>query len=47
MEFYAPVAGADQTVFDLLPRALVLTDEADSLAPSLTTSGHGLRKLRK
>ena len=26
-EFYAPVAGADQTIFELLPRALVLTDE--------------------
>ncbi len=30
-EFYAPVAGADQTVFDLLPRALVLTDELEAL----------------
>src|SRR3989475_401285 len=26
-EFYAPVAGADQNLFDLLPNALVLTDE--------------------
>jgi transcription-repair coupling factor (superfamily II helicase) len=26
-EFYAPVAGADRTVFDLLPRATVLLDE--------------------
>ena len=26
-EFYAPVAGADRTVFDLLPRAAILLDE--------------------
>ena len=32
-EFYAPVAGANHTVFDLLPRALVLTDEPDTLKP--------------
>ena len=30
-EFYAPVAGADRTVFDLLPNAAVLLDEADLL----------------
>ena len=30
-EFYAPVAGADRTVFDLLPRATVLLDEPDQL----------------
>src|ERR1700739_2677573 len=30
-EFYAPVAGADRTLFDLLPHALVLADEPDSL----------------
>ena len=30
-EFYAPVAGANHTVFDLLPRALVLTDELEAL----------------
>jgi transcription-repair coupling factor (superfamily II helicase) len=30
-EFYAPVAGADRTVFDLLPRAAVLLDEPDAL----------------
>ena len=30
-EFYAPVAGANATVFDLLPRALVLTDELEAL----------------
>ena len=30
-EFYAPVAGADRTVFDLMPRAAVLADEPDSL----------------
>ncbi|HKH99848.1 MAG TPA: transcription-repair coupling factor [Candidatus Sulfotelmatobacter sp.] len=28
-EFYAPVAGADHSVFDLLPRAAVLLDEPD------------------
>ena len=30
-EFYAPVAGADRSVFDLLPRAAVLLDEPDTL----------------
>ena len=30
-EFYTPVAGADSTVFDLLPRAAVLLDEPDQL----------------
>ncbi|MGB7583560.1 MAG: transcription-repair coupling factor [Terriglobales bacterium] len=30
-EFYAPVAGADRTVFDLMPRAAVLADEPDNL----------------
>ena len=30
-EFYAPVAGADRTVFDLLPQAAVLLDEPDTL----------------
>ena len=30
-EFYAPVAGADRTVLDLLPRADVLLDEPDLL----------------
>src|SRR6202790_2194718 len=30
-EFYAPVAGADRTIFDLLPNAVVLVDEPDSL----------------
>src|SRR5271167_2189626 len=30
-EFYAPVAGADRTVFDLLPRAAVLLDEPNLL----------------
>ena len=30
-EFYTPVAGADSTIFDLLPRAAVLLDEPDQL----------------
>ncbi|HEV3510103.1 MAG TPA: transcription-repair coupling factor [Candidatus Sulfotelmatobacter sp.] len=30
-EFYAPVAGADRTVFDLLPNAAVMLDEPDVL----------------
>ncbi|HLW85323.1 MAG TPA: transcription-repair coupling factor [Candidatus Sulfotelmatobacter sp.] len=30
-EFYAPVAGADRSVFELLPRAAVLLDEPDQL----------------
>jgi transcription-repair coupling factor (superfamily II helicase) len=34
-EFYAPVAGADRTVFELLPRAAVLLDEPDTLREEL------------
>jgi transcription-repair coupling factor (superfamily II helicase) len=34
-EFYAPVAGADRTVFDLLPGATVLVDEPDPLRQEL------------
>jgi transcription-repair coupling factor (superfamily II helicase) len=30
-EFYAPVAGADRSIFDLLPRAAVLLDEPEAL----------------
>src|SRR6202043_1120313 len=30
-EFYTPVAGAESTIFDLIPRAAVLLDEADQL----------------
>jgi len=30
-EFYAPVAGANRTLFDLLPNALVVADEPDRL----------------
>src|ERR1017187_8918125 len=30
-EFYSPVAGADSTIFDLVPRAAVLLDETDQL----------------
>ena len=30
-EFYAPVAGADRTLFDLMPNAVVLADEPDRL----------------
>ena len=30
-EFYAPVAGAESTIFDLLPRAAVLLNEPDTL----------------
>ena len=30
-EFYTPVAGADSTIFDLIPRAAVLLDEPDQL----------------
>jgi transcription-repair coupling factor (superfamily II helicase) len=30
-EFYAPVAGADHSLFDMLPHALVLADESDNL----------------
>src|ERR1700676_1235229 len=30
-EFYAPVAGADRTVFDLLPNAVVLIDEPENV----------------
>ncbi len=31
-EFYTPVAGADRTIFDLIPRAAVLLDETDQLS---------------
>ena len=31
-EFYAPVAGALYTIFDLLPRALVMVDEPEAVA---------------
>ncbi len=34
-EFYAPVAGADRTVFDLLENALVLLDEPETLQSEL------------
>ena len=34
-EFYAPVAGADRTVFDLLPEARVLLDEPETLRQEL------------
>jgi len=34
-EFYAPVAGADRTIFDLLPHARVLLDEPDTLRTEL------------
>src|SRR5271168_3233506 len=30
-EFYSPVAGAESTIFDLIPRAAVLLDETDQL----------------
>ena len=30
-EFYAPVAGADRTLFDLMPTAVVMADEPDNL----------------
>src|SRR5271169_75908 len=30
-EFYSPVAGADNSIFDLIPRAAVLLDETDQL----------------
>src|SRR5579862_5402256 len=32
-EFYSPVAGATNTIFDLIPPAAVLLDEPDQLAP--------------
>jgi len=32
-EFYSPVAGADSTIFDLIPRAAVLLDETEQLQP--------------
>jgi transcription-repair coupling factor (superfamily II helicase) len=34
-EFYAPVAGADRSLFDLLPEAAVLVDEPDSIKHEL------------
>jgi transcription-repair coupling factor (superfamily II helicase) len=32
-EFFAPVAGGDSSIFDFLPRAVVLLDEPDMLRP--------------
>ena len=43
-EFYAPVAGADRTVFDLLPHAAVLLDEPDLLRRNSTASGRASKK---
>jgi len=37
-EFYAGVAGADRTVFDLLPNAVVLLDEPEMIKPELEHS---------
>ena len=34
-EFYAPVAGADRTIFDLLPQARVILDEPENLEREL------------
>ncbi len=34
-EFYAPVAGADRTIFSLLPEARVILDEPEALAQEL------------
>src|SRR5467141_3838178 len=34
-EFYAPVAGADRSIFDLLPEARVILDEPEALAQEL------------
>jgi len=34
-EFYAPVAGADRSIFDLLPDARVILDEPDALVQEL------------
>src|SRR6266478_4532232 len=34
-EFYAPVAGAESTIFDLLPRAAVLIDEPEQVKQEL------------
>jgi transcription-repair coupling factor (superfamily II helicase) len=34
-EFYAPVAGADRTVFDMLPEARVILDEREALKQEL------------
>jgi transcription-repair coupling factor (superfamily II helicase) len=36
-EFYAPVAGADRSLFDLMPHSLVLTDEPDALKREFET----------
>src|SRR5207245_8638501 len=34
-EFYAPVAGADRSIFDLLPEARVILDEPEALIQEL------------
>ena len=44
-EFYAPVAGADHTIFDLLPRALVVEPtNRKTCTPSSTTSGRASKR---
>src|SRR6202158_5120135 len=37
-EFYSPAAGADSTIFDLIPRASVLLDETDQLTQEFDRS---------
>jgi len=37
-EFYAPVAGSTGTIFDVIPNALVITDESDALRGELDAS---------
>ena len=44
-EFYAPVAGADRTIFSLLPEARVILDEPEALAAGIRQeSGPALQK---
>jgi transcription-repair coupling factor (superfamily II helicase) len=43
-EFYAPVAGADRSIFGLLPEARVILDEPEALRRNWTKSGPELKR---
>jgi transcription-repair coupling factor (superfamily II helicase) len=43
-EFYAPVAGADRSIFGLLPEARMILDDPEALARELDKSGRALKK---
>jgi len=46
-EFYAPVAGADRTIFSLLPEARVILDEPEALAQELEKTWGRIEELHE